>query len=76
MPISQFTIGSSRTINLGNFESLRVEASVTWEIPEHYRKDADGINGEHMAAQEQLRKLLEETYKRMTKKKEIAHEPA
>jgi len=67
MQISQFTIGSSRTINLGNFESIRVEASITTDLNpgEHW--------SEHTAAaQDALRKLLEETYLRMTKKKETA----
>jgi hypothetical protein len=56
--ISQFSIGTSRTINLGNFESLRLEASITVDCPE----DGD-FPQMKIAAQEQLRHLLEETYK-------------
>lgn len=56
--IKQFTIGFSRTINLGNFESARVEASVVLEVePDHnleLLKDA---------AQMQLRDLLERTWR-------------
>jgi hypothetical protein len=56
--ITQFSIGTSRTINLGNFESLRVEASVTVDCPE----DGDFVQMK-LAAQTQLRALLEETYR-------------
>ena len=34
MKISQITITASRTINLGNYESLRVEGSATINIEE------------------------------------------
>jgi hypothetical protein len=58
MPITAFTIGVSRTINLGNFESLRVESSITWEL------SADqGVEQQKELAQVQLRGLLEQTYK-------------
>ena len=56
--ITQFTIGVSRTVNLGNFESLRVEASVRVDCPE----DGD-FSQMKLAAQQQLRLLLEETYR-------------
>jgi hypothetical protein len=56
--ITQFSVGCSRTINLGNFESLRVEASVTVDCPE----DGD-FSQMKSAAQAQLRQLLEETYR-------------
>jgi hypothetical protein len=56
--ISQFSVGTSRTINLGNFESLRVEASVTIDCPE----DGDWVQL-RAAAQIQLRELLEDTYR-------------
>jgi hypothetical protein len=71
MRISQFTVGSSRTINLGNFESLRVEGSVTIDIQETDVLPA-AYEQARGYAQEELRKLLEDTYLRMTKKKEIA----
>ena len=69
--ISQFTVGSSRTINLGNFESLRVEASVTTDLNdgEHW---SDKVGEAHGA----LRKLMEETYLLLTKKKGIENEPS
>ena len=56
--ITQFSIGCSRTINLGNFESLRVEASITIDCPE----DGD-FPQMKIGAQTQLRQLLEDTYK-------------
>jgi hypothetical protein len=56
--ISQFSIGTSRTINLGNFESLRVEATITVDCPE----DGD-FTQMRLAAQTQLRQLLEDTYR-------------
>lgn len=63
MPITAFSVGASRTINLGNFESLRVEANVTMEVP----KDG-AAEMLHERAQTELRLLLEQTYKAMTRK--------
>lgn len=56
--IKEFAIGFSRTINLGNYESARVEASVTYIVDE--REDG---KTEEMFAQQELRRLLEETWK-------------
>ena len=53
----EFTVGCSRTINLGNYESLKVEATVTMEIHE-----GDDLVKLRADAQKQLRRLLEETY--------------
>lgn len=58
--ISQFTVSFSRTVNLGSFNSARVEASITIDVPK-------GVNGVYddlkQKVQPELRKLLEETYK-------------
>ena len=64
MAVKEFTIGVSKTINLGNFQSYRVEASVVWEVD--YRT---GIEYEQQvtAAQKELRDLLEATYKAQRK---------
>lgn len=63
--ISRFTIGFSRTFNLGNFESMRVEASITVDVPE------DGSFSElKTPAQQQLRLLMEETYRAQNPKTE------
>jgi hypothetical protein len=56
--ITQFSIGCSRTVNLGNFESLRVEATLTIDCPE----DGD-FPQMKIGAQMALRQLLEETYR-------------
>lgn len=56
--VTEFSIGVSKTINLGNFQSLRVEASVTISMdPGETLADASA------AGQEELRRLLEETYR-------------
>jgi len=52
----EFTIGVSHTINLGNFQSVRVEASITVE-PEKGEKEVVS------RAQTQLRRLIEDTLK-------------
>lgn len=70
--IKEFTIGYSRTINLGNYESARVEASVTMTLPaddpynEKYRQEQD-------YAQKELRRLLEETWKAQNQPKPKDH---
>lgn len=57
----EFTIGFSRTINLGNFESCRVEATITTGLPPDVKaEEYDRLLG---AAQAELRRLLVETYK-------------
>ena len=63
MKIEQFVIGVSRTINLGNFESLRVEASIT------VNPETDSLELAKAQAQTQLRQLLEETYRSYQNKK-------
>lgn len=61
--LKEFSVGCSRTINLGNYESLRVEATVTIEVGE--QQDFGELRAE---AQQQLRSLLEETYRAQHKK--------
>lgn len=58
--ITQFTVGCSRTVNLGNYESVRVEASVTVSLDV---MDQENIQEWKDTAQKELRKLLEETYR-------------
>lgn len=55
--IIEFVVGCSRTINLGNYESLKVEASVTVEV--HEGSDWAQLRAN---AQKELRRLLEDTY--------------
>lgn len=60
MRITQFTVGASRTMNLGNFNSLRIEASVTTDL-----NDGDDRAIAETQAQSELRHLLEQTYRNM-----------
>jgi hypothetical protein len=55
--ITEFSIGCSKTINLGNFQSIRVEASVTVAM-----EPAETLADASAAAQDELRQLLEQTY--------------
>ena len=63
--IKEFSIGFSRTINLGNFESARVEASVTYVTGTLQDFELARANAQH-----DLRSLLEETWKTQNKPKE------
>lgn len=58
MRISEVRIGFSRTINLGNFQNAKVEASVVAEIDE-----GDVIDDLMPALQAELRQILEATWK-------------
>ena len=57
MRVTEFSIGCSKTINLGNFQSLRIEASVTVSVDAE-----DDLATATSNAQEELRRLLEQTY--------------
>ena len=57
MAVKEFTIGCSKTINLGNFQSLRIEASVTVSVD-----DPDNLRDIKEEAQAELKRLLEQTY--------------
>lgn len=55
--VTEFSIGCSKTINLGNYQSIRIEASITVQMdPKETLADASA------AAQDELRQLLEATY--------------
>jgi hypothetical protein len=62
--ITQFTVGCSRTVNLGNFESIRIEAQVVIVVNEE--QDFASLKD---AAQVELRALMEETYANQYRKK-------
>ena len=64
MTITEIRIGIARTVNLGNFESLRIEGSVTASVPE-----GDDIAMVKQSLQAELRTLLEETYRAQYKAK-------
>ena len=71
--IERFTIGVSRTINLGNVESLRIEASITvgLDFSEDNTPEENVVKWKvaKQDAQVELRKLLEETYRNQHKEK-------
>jgi hypothetical protein len=69
MQIKEFSVGFSRTINLGNFESARVEASVTIAVPNTSDADVQTLANYQSYAQGELRKLLEMTWKQQQKEK-------
>lgn len=57
MAVTEFSIGCSKLINLGQYQNIRIEASVTVAL------DAgETLASASATAQQQLRQLLEETY--------------
>ena len=68
MSMTEFTIGCSKTINLGNYQSLRIESSVTFTV-----EKGDSIAGLKAEAQKQLKALLQETYQSQYKLSESAN---
>lgn len=58
----EFSVGCSKTINLGNYQSIKVEASVTLEV--HEGADMHELREK---AQKELHDLLEETYRAQKK---------
>jgi len=68
--ITEFRVGCARTINLGNYESLRIEASVTVDVPVVEGSPNDvAANLEDLKgyAQVELRRLMELTYREQHK---------
>jgi len=55
--MTEFRVGVAHTINLGNYESMRIEASVTVEVKEGVTLDVLKT-----CAQRELQNLLRETY--------------
>lgn len=62
---TSFRIGVSKTVNLGNFNSIRVEASIEVEIPETDDRVVTQVTKQN--AQAELRTLLAETYRAQKK---------
>jgi hypothetical protein len=56
--IKEFTVGVGHTVNLGNYESLKVDASVTVNI-----EDVDDWETLRQSAQEALSTLLADSVK-------------
>ena len=63
--IREFVIGVSKTINLGNYQSIRVEASVTMAVDP--QESEAGLVVVKELAQQELRQLLEQTYRAQRK---------
>ena len=61
--ITEFRIGCSKTINLGDFNSIRVEASITVSPGEADHLSDAAWDACRVAAQAELRRLLEQTYR-------------
>jgi len=61
----ELRIGFARTINLGNYESMRIEASVTADVPSECSNDEYAAMKASM--QTELRQLLEQTYREQHK---------
>ena len=61
--IKQFVVGCSKTVNLGNYQSIRVEASLTIEVVE-----GDDYRALRTKAQAELKALLDETYRSQMQK--------
>lgn len=64
--ITQFTIACSKTINLGNFQNIKIEAQVVVQVPDS--ADNDAYQQLKREAQAELTRLLEETYKAQNKR--------
>ncbi len=64
MQIKEISIGVSRTFNLGNFESFRVEASAVIAVEE------DGVGVARECAIEEVRSSLNAAYLALKPKKE------
>ena len=67
--IKSFKVGCSRTINLGNFESIRVEAQIEIEVEPEASENTSVWQAHRISAQTELRSLLEDTYKAQHKLK-------
>lgn len=65
--IQQFTIGCSKTINLGNFQNIKIEAQLVIAVPEH--ETQSGYEAMVERAQGELKHLLETTYKSQMKER-------
>ena len=69
MPISEFHLSVNRTINLGNYENLKIEASVKVSLAE-----GDDHATLRKEARAELRSLLEDAYRCGRSKKNPAEE--
>lgn len=64
MKIKEITIGGSRTINLGNYNSIKVEGSCTVELGND-EQDNVSLEDARIMAIEEVKVQLVESYKRL-----------
>ena len=67
MAIKQFSVGASKTVNLGDYNSVRVEASIVYELAE-----GDDYYTQRERMMDALKSQLEATYKSQMAKREPA----
>ena len=60
--ITQIRLGAAKTINMGNYQSLRIEAGVTADLVE-----GDDTNAVTVRLQAELSELMAETYRAQRK---------
>lgn len=61
MRIKEITVSASRTINLGNYESLRVEGSCTMELQPH-EAEAEFVDAARKQAIEEIKTQMNQAY--------------
>lgn len=64
MTLTEFRIGVAKTINLGSYESLRIEAQVVYSVDEH-----DKLQEISTKAEAELKYLLNKPIKNNTQEK-------
>jgi hypothetical protein len=69
--IREFTVGASKTVNMGNFNSLRVEASVTYTLEE-----GQEFRDQYTICMHQLKSMLNDNYKIQLKQQDTTNERA
>lgn len=65
--IKEFSISVSHTVNLGNGNSMRAEASITIAVPETASVNGAALNALKAKAQSDLRTLVRETWEQQKK---------
>ena len=63
LTVVEFSIGASHTVNLGNYNSIKIDAGLTITV-----KEGADFAALRTQAQEVLRNMLEETYKAQRRK--------
>jgi hypothetical protein len=66
MKVKEITVGASRTINLGNYESLKIEGWCTMGLDEN-----DEVGLVRLAAMDEVKTQLKEMYNEFRPKKGV-----